>query len=707
MLTPERDFSGLAGFSYEISDSSGLIDTARVQVEVKPVNDAPVIQLLPVINGTEDTGFMATLPQPVASDADGDLLLVEARGLGGTALPSWLSYDRYRATFSGVPPKDFHGTVTLELAAFDGKVETVRQVTMVVAPVNDKPTGQVSISGTPISGEMLNASNTLADADGIPISGPGAIAYHWTADGSVIVGASGSSLLITQAQVGKAITATATYTDNDGTNESRTSVAMKIPDNVLTLAVNPTAGTSEDGTANLVYTFSRTGSTAAALMVNYTVGGTAALGTDFIGIATTPATKTVTIAANSSTATVIVDPIADVEIEPDETVALTIASGNDYSIGTVSAVVGTFLNDDIAVIDLNRAPTALALSATAFSENIPAGSLVASLSSSDPDTSPQSYSYALAAGAGDTDNSAFFITGNELHITNLPDYEVKSSYGIRLKTTDQGGLSFERNVTLTVNDLPDPPSYSFSSSAALVYEGGALALAVRSSNAAPGTRIYWSFSGTGITSVDLSDGILSGTSTLGADGGAGFTKTIAADRVVEGDEGLEVKFFSDIARTQQLGSTIQVTIKEPSVGDVTDGRDNITGSAEAETISGVPTGSTQRGRGTVDKLTGGGGNDNFVLADASGVFYDDGNATVSETKDMAWITDFSAGDKIILSGGAANYRLSSAFYSSFRGVLINALLPASTPEPIGFVQSATLAGLNLANPDQFIYLTTP
>jgi len=94
-----------------------------------------------------------------------------------------------------------------------------------------------------------------------------------------------------------------------------------------------------------------------------------------------------------------------------------------------------------------------------------------------------------------------------------------------------------------------------------------------------------------------------------------------------------------------------------------------------------------------------------VLADTSGVFYDDGNPTVSETKDMAWITDFSAGDKIILSGSAANYRLSSAFYSSFRGVLINALLPASTPEPIGFVQSATLTSLNLTNPNQFTYLS--
>ena len=374
----------------------------------------------------------------------------------------------------------------------------------------------------------------------------------------------------------------------------------------------------------------------------------------------------------------------------------------DSTIGGSSPVTTAY---SLAVTDVNEAPTALALSATALNENIPAGSLVASLSSSDPDISPQSFTYALVAGVGDTDNLAFFVTGDQLHITRTPDYEVKSTYGIRLKATDQGGLSFERHVQLAVNDLPDSPSYGFSSSAPIVYEGGALALGISSSNVAPGTQIYWSFSGTGISSSDFSDGSLSGTSTLGADGGAAFTKTIAADGVIEGDEGLAVKFFSDSARTQQLGSTIQVAIKEPSVGVVTDGPDLITGTAVAETIRGVPTGSTLRGRGTVDKLTGGAGNDNFVLADTSGVFYDDGNPTVSETKDMAWITDFSAGDKIILSGSAANYRLSSAFYSSFRGLLINALLPASTPEPIGFVQSATLTSLNLTNPNQFTYLS--
>jgi hypothetical protein len=74
---------------------------------------------------------------------------------------------------------------------------------------------------------------------------------------------------------------------------------------------------------------------------------------------------------------------------------------------------------------------------------------------------------------------------------------------------------------------------------------------------------------------------------------------------------------------------------------------------------------------------------------------------------MAWITDFSAGDKIILFGSAANYQLISARYSGFRGVQINAILPSSVPEPIGFVQAATLATLNLADSGQFTYLNAP
>lgn len=120
-----------------------------------------------------------------------------------------------------------------------------------------------------------------------------------------------------------------------------------IPRPVITLAVAP-ASVTEDGLTNLIYTFTRTGTTTSGITVNYTVGGTAVLGSDYTGIASTPGTKTISFAAGSTTATVTVDPTADPTIEPDETVALTLAAGTGYSIGTPAAVTGTIANDDVA-----------------------------------------------------------------------------------------------------------------------------------------------------------------------------------------------------------------------------------------------------------------------------------------------------------------------------------------------------------------------
>jgi len=112
---------------------------------------------------------------------------------------------------------------------------------------------------------------------------------------------------------------------------------------VVSLAVSP-AAVAEDGAANLTYTFTRTGSTAAALVVGYGIAGTATQGTDYtVGGG---ATGTITFAAGAATANVTVDPTTDTDVESDETVALTLAAGTGYTIGTTVAAVGTITNDD-------------------------------------------------------------------------------------------------------------------------------------------------------------------------------------------------------------------------------------------------------------------------------------------------------------------------------------------------------------------------
>ncbi len=120
-------------------------------------------------------------------------------------------------------------------------------------------------------------------------------------------------------------------------------------DTQVTLAVAPLT-VNEDGTTNLVYTFTRAGVTTNALTVNYSVGGTATLGTDYAqtGAATfTATTGTVTFAAGATTAIVTIDPTGDPTIEANETVALTLASGTGYSVGTTTAAIGTILDDDL------------------------------------------------------------------------------------------------------------------------------------------------------------------------------------------------------------------------------------------------------------------------------------------------------------------------------------------------------------------------
>jgi hypothetical protein len=109
---------------------------------------------------------------------------------------------------------------------------------------------------------------------------------------------------------------------------------------LVSLAVAP-ATVTEDGTANLVYTFTRSGDLTNPLTVNYTVGGSATGGSDYGAI-----DSSVTFTADSAIATVTVDSTSDSTAEPNETVALALAAGIGYSIASTAAVIGTISNDD-------------------------------------------------------------------------------------------------------------------------------------------------------------------------------------------------------------------------------------------------------------------------------------------------------------------------------------------------------------------------
>ncbi len=103
------------------------------------------------------------------------------------------------------------------------------------------------------------------------------------------------------------------------------------------------ANASEPGTDTGAFTVSRTGSTSAALTVNFTIGGSAVNGTDYSSIGTS-----VTIGAGSAFATVTVTPLDDTAVEGNEMVILTLSTNAAYTVGTPSSATVTIADNDSA-----------------------------------------------------------------------------------------------------------------------------------------------------------------------------------------------------------------------------------------------------------------------------------------------------------------------------------------------------------------------
>jgi hypothetical protein len=110
----------------------------------------------------------------------------------------------------------------------------------------------------------------------------------------------------------------------------------------------------------------------------------------------------------------------------------------------------------IDVTDVNEAPSDLTLSNTFLPENEPAGTLVGTLAYADPDIGG-GITFALVNGTGSDDNARFALSGDRLLTTAPFDFETQSTFSILVRATDDTGLSIERNFTITLRNVNEPP----------------------------------------------------------------------------------------------------------------------------------------------------------------------------------------------------------------------------------------------------------
>jgi hypothetical protein len=145
--------------------------------------------------------------------------------------------------------------------------------------------------------------------------------------------------------------------------------------------------------------------------------------------------------------------------------ANTTVVGGQYVAGLAMSSDGRFrvvwdgngVGDDQGVFTqayyINEAPTDVTLSSPFVFEGQSVGSLVGTLAASDSNVGDTSV-FSFVDGNG-LDNSAFTISGNQLLTATSFNYAAKSSYHVRIRTTDQGGtgLSITRDFVIKVANV--------------------------------------------------------------------------------------------------------------------------------------------------------------------------------------------------------------------------------------------------------------
>ena len=208
------------GIVITVSDGTLTASLPAFNLAVTPVNDAPTITGTPATTVVQDQLYSFT---PTGADADDGATL--AYSIANQ--PSWADFSTTTGALTGTPTNADVGSTTsgIVITVSDGTLTAALPAfSIAVTNVNDAPVGLPTISGTATQGETLTADTSgITDADGFFT--PPNFLYQWKADGADISGGLAATFILTQSQVGKAITVTVSYTDRGRNDESLTSAA--------------------------------------------------------------------------------------------------------------------------------------------------------------------------------------------------------------------------------------------------------------------------------------------------------------------------------------------------------------------------------------------------------------------------------------------------------------------------------------------------
>ncbi|MCG6449251.1 tandem-95 repeat protein [Vibrio parahaemolyticus] len=230
--TPNDNYHGADSFTYIVT-SGGVSESTTVNVDVTPVNDAPVATNDTVITDEDTPVTIDVLPND--TDADGDKLSIESASVPkeqGTV-------EVVNGKLVFTPAENFNGDAEITYTVTDGQLTDEAKVTVTVNPVNDAPTIKVdaveSITEDAVNTDTVVAPLTVRDTETTEEHLP--LSLEKNSNGYFVL--VGNEVKLTQAGV-EAV-------NNDDLNLKDLTISASVSD-----GVNPTANDSDSLIVNRV-----------------------------------------------------------------------------------------------------------------------------------------------------------------------------------------------------------------------------------------------------------------------------------------------------------------------------------------------------------------------------------------------------------------------------------------------------------------------
>ncbi|MBT0091195.1 tandem-95 repeat protein [Vibrio alginolyticus] len=160
--TPNDNFHGTDSFTYIVT-SGGVSESTTVNVDVTPVNDAPVATNDNAVTDEDTPVTIDVLPND--TDIDGDTLSIQSASVPETQ--GTVEIVDGKLVFT--PAENFHGDAEITYTITDGSLTDQAKVAVTVNPVNDAPTIKVdaveSITEDAVNTDTVVATLEVADID--------------------------------------------------------------------------------------------------------------------------------------------------------------------------------------------------------------------------------------------------------------------------------------------------------------------------------------------------------------------------------------------------------------------------------------------------------------------------------------------------------------------------------------------------------------